>query len=331
MKDYFKEIFELFANCLMILTLALSAHLLLSNVYHYIEVNKSYNYNLNESKTYISFKENVKEIENNINKVDVDNIKDINRRMTALTYKSKTEQCLNEIKTSDFYNLEKNEEWGIYKELSPKILEKYLAQDNVKAVIVTSPSYYGVVSDIKKLKEICAKYGTYLIVDEAHGALYPFSDKLPQSAVNIADFTVQSLHKTAGGLNPTALLHTNTNLDIDSALAKFSTTSPSYALLYSIEKNINYLNSQKGRQKIEELIKNIKNLRKNLPDIDFFDGDITKILIKHNNYTGFELSEKLFENRIEDEKTNAKSTMLLCGLGTNKLKLQRLEKILKKF
>ena len=108
MKDYFKEIFELFANCLMILTLALSAHILLSNVYHYIEVNKSYNYNLNESKTYISFKENVKEIENNINKVDVDNIKDINRRMTALTYKSKTEQCLNEIKTSDFYNLEKN-------------------------------------------------------------------------------------------------------------------------------------------------------------------------------------------------------------------------------
>lgn len=108
MKDYFKEIFELFANCLMILTLALSAHLLLSNVYHYIEVNKSYNYNLNESKTYVSFKENVKEIENNINKVDVDNIKDINRRMTALTYKSKTEQCLNEIKTSDFYNLEKN-------------------------------------------------------------------------------------------------------------------------------------------------------------------------------------------------------------------------------
>ena len=40
---------------LLVLTLALSAHLLLSNVYHYIEVNKSYNYNLNESKTYISF------------------------------------------------------------------------------------------------------------------------------------------------------------------------------------------------------------------------------------------------------------------------------------
>lgn len=232
--------------------------------------------------------------------------------------------------TPVFYELEKDEEWGIHKELTPENLEKYIKNDKIKAVIVTSPSYYGVVSDIKALKEICVKYGTYLIVDEAHSALYPFSNKLPQSAVNISDFTVQSLHKTAGGLNPTALLHTNTDLDVDSALAKFSTTSPSYALLYSIERNINYLNSQKGRQKIDELIENIKNLRKNLPNIDFFDGDITKILIKHKNYTGFELSEKLFENRIEDEKTNEKSTMLLCGLGTDKLKLQRLEKVLRK-
>lgn len=229
-----------------------------------------------------------------------------------------------------FYELEKNEEWGIYKELSSQKIENHLKSDKIKAVIVTSPSYYGVVSNIEKIKDICTKYGAYLIVDEAHGALYPFSDKLPQSAVNIADFTVQSLHKTAGGLNPTALLHTNTDLDIDSALAKFSTTSPSYALLYSIEKNIHYLNSQKGRQKIADLIENIQILRKNLPNIEFFDGDITKILIKHKNYTGFELSEKLFENRIEDEKTNEKSTMLLCGLGTDKLKLQRLEKILRK-
>ncbi len=232
--------------------------------------------------------------------------------------------------TPVFYELEKDEEWGIHKELTPENLEKYLKNNKIKAVIVTSPSYYGVVSDIKALKEICTKYGTYLIVDEAHGALYPFSDKLPKSAVNIADFTVQSLHKTAGGLNPTALLHTNTVLDIDSALAKFSTTSPSYALLYSIERNINYLNSQKGRQKIDELIGNIQILRKNCSNIDFFDSDITKILIKHKNYTGFELSEKLFENKIEDEKTNEKSTMLLCGLGTDKSKLQRLEKVLRK-
>lgn len=233
--------------------------------------------------------------------------------------------------TPVFYDLEKDENWGIYKEFSPENLEKYLNEnEGINAVIVTSPSYYGVVSDVKALKDVCSKNNAYLIVDEAHGALYPFSDKLPQSAVNIADFTVQSLHKTAGGLNPTALLHTNTILDIDSALSKFSTTSPSYALLYSIERNINYLNSQKGRQKISELVVNIENLKSKCPDVEFYDGDITKILIKHKNYTGLELSEKLFENKIEDEKTNEKSTMLLCGIGTDKLKLQRLERVLKK-
>lgn len=229
-----------------------------------------------------------------------------------------------------FYSLEMDKNWDIPTELKEQDLENHLKNNKIKAVIVTSPSYEGVTCDIQKLQNICKKYSTYLIVDEAHGALYPFSEELPQSAVNIADFTIQSLHKTAGGLNPTALLHTNTELDVKKTLAKISTTSPSYALLLTIEKNINYLNSQKGRAKIKELIKNIKDLKNNCTNIEFFDGDITKILIKHEKYTGYELSEKLFESGIEDEKTNSKSTMLLCGLGTNKEKLKRLEKVLKK-
>ncbi len=229
-----------------------------------------------------------------------------------------------------YYSLNKISEWGIYDKLTPEQTEEYLQKNKVRALIVTSPSYEGVVSDVKKIKEICVKYGAYLIVDEAHGALYPFSEQLPESAVNIADFTVQSLHKTAGGLNPTALLHTNTDLSIEKALEKINTTSPSYPLLMSIEKNINYLNSKKGRMKINELIENIHNLKNNCKNVEFFNGDITKILIKKKGLSGLELSEKLYHSSIEDEKTNDKSTMLLCGLGTSKSKLKRLEKILKK-
>ena len=107
-----------------------------------------------------------------------------------------------------FYKVEKNEDWGIEKPVDPKIIEQALKTNELKAVIVTSPTYEGVVSDIKKIKKICEKYGSYLIVDEAHGALYPFCDELPTSAIYLgADFVIQSLHKTAGGLNPTALLH----------------------------------------------------------------------------------------------------------------------------
>lgn len=226
-----------------------------------------------------------------------------------------------------FYDLPLNKEWGI----PDKITADLINIKGVKAVIVTSPSYEGIVSDIKELKRVCEKNGAYLIVDEAHGALYPFSDKLPQSAVNIADFTIQSLHKTAGGLNPTALLHVNCNLDATKALSMINTTSPSYPLLASIEANINFLNSTKGRKKLDNLIKNIQELRKSITNVEFGGDDVTKILIKKDGLTGFELSEKLYEDfDIEDEKTNEISTMLLCGIGTDERKLEHLKHALKK-
>ena len=55
-----------------------------------------------------------------------------------------------------------------------------------------------------------------------------------------------------------------------------------------------------------------------------------QIIIKKQGMTGFELSELLYKNGIEDEITNEKSTMLLCGIGTDLKKIQRLEKVLKR-
>ena len=64
----------------------------------------------------------------------------------------------------------------------------------------------------------------------------------------------------------------------------------------------------------------------NLPKLN---DDITKILIKSDKMSGYELSERLFEDyNIEDERTNEKSTMLLCGIGTTKKMLQKLSKAL---
>lgn len=230
-----------------------------------------------------------------------------------------------------FYQLEKDEEWGIYKQTPIEEIEQNFNKEKPKAIIITSPSYEGIVSDIKRLKEICTKNGAYLIVDEAHGALYPFCDKLPKSAIyQGADFVIQSLHKTAGGLNPTALLHCNLDIEVKQALDKITTTSPSYPLLASIEKNINYLNSSKGRNSILELIKNINALKNNTQSCEFHPtNDPTKILVKASGLSGFKLSELLFDNKIEDEKTNEVSTMLLCGIGTDKKKLNRLQKVLK--
>ena len=226
-----------------------------------------------------------------------------------------------------YYELPIIKEWGVPDKTTPDLIDI----KGVKAVIVTSPTYEGIVSDIKALKKVCEKNQAYLIVDEAHGALYPFSNKLPESAVKIADFTIQSLHKTAGGLNPTALLHVNCGLNADKALSMINTTSPSYPLLASIEANINFLNSKRCRKKLNNLIECIKTLKNSVVNVDFGGDDITKILIKKDGMTGYELSEKLYEDfDIEDEKTNDISTMLLCGIGTDIKKLERLFRALRK-
>ena len=80
----------------------------------------------------------------------------------------------------------------------------------IRLVIITSPTYEGVVSDIKSISEICHKHGAKLLVDEAHGAHFPFSDSFPDEALNCgADAAVLSLHKTLPSLTQTALLITN--------------------------------------------------------------------------------------------------------------------------
>ncbi|MBO5508973.1 MAG: hypothetical protein J5962_00790 [Lachnospiraceae bacterium] len=107
------------------------------------------------------------------------------------------------------------------------------------AVIITSPTYEGVVSDISALKKITEKYGMKLIVDEAHGAHLPFLCPELSAIRQGADVVIQSLHKTMEALTQTALLHiTNTCEEADDIkryLSFFMSSSPSYILLSSLE------------------------------------------------------------------------------------------------
>lgn len=218
------------------------------------------------------------------------------------------------------YSLPYDNELGIYRAITLNRVQELIEKHCPDTIVITSPTYEGFVADIKSISELCFANKITLIVDEAHGALYPFSDNLPESAVKYADFTVQSLHKTAGGINPTALLHSN-NINPDEAFNIINTTSPSYPMLATIEANINFLNSTRGKKHIENLIRNIKSL--GLPQLN---DDPTKILLKG----GEKLSEELFNSyNIEDERTNKETTMLLCGIGTDKKKLDRLKKALR--
>ena len=234
-----------------------------------------------------------------------------------------------------------NSEWGIYESINlDYLVEMFEKNKDIKAFIMTNPTYEGAMSDIYRISAICKQYGVLLIVDEAHGALWNFHKALGTPALlQGADIVVQSLHKTAGALNPCALLHIGKESeinpkDIQQALNLITTTSPSYPLLLNIESTIEYLSSPAGHQELSDTVKNINRLIrsiKNIPNLEVYshDNDITKILIKVANMSGFELSDILFEKYgIEDELANEKSVLLLTGMGTSKVKLKKLEKAL---
>ena len=123
--------------------------------------------------------------------------------------------------------------------VSAEAVEEALrAHPGVRAVVVTSPTYDGIVSDIPGIAAAAHRHGAVLIVDEAHGAHFSMHPYFPASAVKEgADLVVQSLHKTLPAFTQTALLHNVTGRVPAEALQRFfniyETSSPSYVLMAS--------------------------------------------------------------------------------------------------
>ena len=71
--------------------------------------------------------------------------------------------------------------------IQPETVEKHLQEHpDCKLVILTSPTYEGVVSDIAEIAKIAHRYGAYLLVDEAHGAHLGFCEEgFPDTAVHL--------------------------------------------------------------------------------------------------------------------------------------------------
>ena len=111
---------------------------------------------------------------------------------------------------------------------------------DAKAVILTSPTYDGIVSDVGAIAELCHEAGIPLIVDEAHGAHFIFHSYFPDSALQKgADVVIQSVHKTLPSMTQTALLHRNSARVSSELLHRFmgmyQSSSPSYPLMASID------------------------------------------------------------------------------------------------
>lgn len=177
---------------------------------------------------------------------------------------------------------------GIYSGVSLEQIRKCVENNrDAQAVIITSPTYEGVVSEVREIASYLHEKGIPLIVDEAHGAHFKFSEEFPESAVKAgADIVINSIHKTLPALTQTALLHISGNYVDYDKVERFwniyQTTSPSYILMASIDRCMRIIEEQ-GNNIFKDYISKLKNLRENiakLNNIRLMDSDdISKIIL----------------------------------------------------
>lgn len=131
--------------------------------------------------------------------------------------------------------------WQIAHGPTPESVAAAIAQHpTARAVLMVSPTYYGVAADLMAIAHIAHVHGLPLLVDEAHGAHFAFHPALPRAALAAgADVVVQSTHKVLGAMTQAAMLHCQGDrVDpqrLRRALALVQSTSPSYLLLASLD------------------------------------------------------------------------------------------------
>lgn len=202
---------------------------------------------------------------------------------------------------------------GIIYENIEKMLIKH---PQIRLVVVTSPTYEGVVSDINAIAKVVHAHGIPLLVDQAHGAHFGIQKDSPKSALQQgADLVVESVHKTLPAFTQTALLHVQGEL-VDRKKLKqyfdiYQTSSPSYIMMSGIAWCMDYCRKEKEgtflqyERQLCELRKQLERLpmillydgAKESKEAAVFDYDKGKIVfgVKDNLFSGAELYAYLRE------------------------------------
>ena len=239
------------------------------------------------------------------------------------------------------------EDFSCFGSISPKEVERLLREfPKSKALIFTSPSYEGVVSDVEGIAKLCHENGLSLLVDEAHGA--HFSPKkgasFPESAIALgADLVVQSPHKTLCSLTQSAWILGNgerySREKLSFYLSVFQTTSPSYPLMLSLEKATTLL-EREGETLFSHWKKVMKGFREKARTLSYFSFlwekeeacfamDCSKIFLRALGIPelrlGRDLAKLLREDYgIESEMHSGENLLLMTGPFISEEELDRL-------
>ncbi len=231
---------------------------------------------------------------------------------------------------------------GLNTKVSVDDVEKALVENpKIRAVVIVSPTYDGVVSDVKAIAETVHKRGIPLIVDEAHGAHFGFHPYFPENAnVQGADIVIHSLHKTLPSLTQTALLHMNGTLVNREAVREYlhmlQSSSPSYIFMASIDSCVNLL-KQEREALFEPYVNRLKALRKSLKKlrrlqlVETESYDRSKIVIAAGaiGISGKELQKRLLlDYHLQMEMAAGNYVLAMTSVGDTEEGFGRLEQAL---
>lgn len=223
--------------------------------------------------------------------------------------------------------------------VTPEQVEAALqAHPDTRLVVLTSPTYEGLRSNIPAISDIVHKHGAVLLVDEAHGAHFGLHPDFPASAVTLgADLVVQSLHKTLPSLTQTALLHLCSDRvsaeELGFRLSVYQTSSPSYLLMASIDSCVQLLREQKDglfeqwKARIEGFYSALSLKHLHMPLFGCAYADPSKLLVSTagTDLTGPRLAELLrSQYHIETEMSTADTVLCMTGMGDRAEDLPRL-------
>lgn len=231
-----------------------------------------------------------------------------------------------------FLEPEYDAEWNIAGGVAVEtILEALKQYPDSSAIVLTYPSYYGNVYNLKSIIQAAHQHGVAVLVDEAHGPHFIIGDPFPASAVHLgADMVVHSAHKTLPAMTMGSYLHFNSTLikieKVLDFLQIFQSSSPSYPIMASLDLARSYLGTYDSEDLcyLKEELSEFKRHLAGIPALKVLEynreGDPLKLTIQSaSGLSGYALQKRLEEAGVFTELADPLNVLMVLPLLKKKI------------
>ncbi|WP_324716013.1 aminotransferase class I/II-fold pyridoxal phosphate-dependent enzyme [Carboxydochorda subterranea] len=240
-------------------------------------------------------------------------------------------------------------EWGIALGVTPEEVGRALERSpDVRGVLLVSPTYHGVTSDLEAIAAMVHERGKVLLVDEAHGPHFRFHEAFPTPALEAgADACAHGIHKMLSGFTQASMLHVKGDrIDlgrVQAVLRLLQSTSASYLLMSSLDAARMQM-ATGGHELLDRALSLSRLLRQRVEGIEGvvafepapgapgaagFDPTKVAVLVKHLGLTGHQVERLLRElGPVQPEMPDLFYVLFIVSYANDEDDVQRLAEVL---